>query len=309
MAAYDVIIIGAGPAGLTAAIYARRAGWTTLVLEDAVCGGQMVNTPEVENYPAVSKISGAQLSMDLYNHAVEQGADIQFDGVVTADLAGKEKTVHTRSGKEYTARAAIIANGAKRRKLGIPGEEEFAGRGVSYCATCDGGFFRNKVTAVIGGGNTAVEDALYLANLCSEVHVIHRRDTFRAGKVLTDALLSRENIVLHYDSIPLEILASDAGPVASALRIRNVKDGSEQDIPLNGVFIAVGLAPDNQIFAGQVELDKAGYIIAGEDTHTNLEGVYAAGDTRTKTLRQIVTAAGDGAVAATEANHYLASQA
>ena len=302
---YDVIIIGAGPAGLTAAIYVQRAGYRSVVLEEYVAGGQMANTPEVENYPAVGKISGVELGMNLYNQVLEQGAQVEFDGVASADLTGKVKSVVTQSGRKITAGAVIIANGAKRRKLGVPGEEEYSGRGVSYCATCDGGFYKGKTTVVIGGGNTAVEDALYLANICEEVHLIHRRDAFRAGKVLVDSLLSRENIVIHYDTVPVEVLPDEGGKVVGALKVKNVKTGAETEIPAQGVFVAVGLVPDNKVFEGQVDLDPAGYIAAGEDTRTNLPGVFAAGDTRTKALRQTITAAGDGAVAASEAGSYL----
>ena len=307
MEQYDILIIGAGPAGMTAAIYGQRAGYRTLILEEALLGGQIANTPEVENYPAVGKISGAELGLNLYNQAIEQGAQVEFDGVVSAELSGPQKRLTTQSGKVYTARAVIIANGAKRRKLGIPGEETYAGRGVSYCATCDGGFFKGKATAVIGGGNTALEDALYLANLCTQVHLIHRRDTFRGGKVLVDAVLSRENIQVHYDTVPLEVLSAD-GQKVSGLAVRNVKTDAREELEVSGIFVAVGLAPDNRLFAGQVALDPAGYIVAGEDCKTNLEGVFAAGDTRTKGVRQIVTAAGDGAVAAAEAGNYLMRQ-
>ena len=307
MEQYDILIIGAGPAGMTAAIYGQRAGYRTLILEEAVLGGQIANTPEVENYPAVGRISGVELGMNLYNQVLEQGAQVEFDGVVSAQLAGPLKTLTTQSGKVYTARAVIIANGAKRRKLGIPGEEAYAGRGVSYCATCDGGFFKGKSTVVVGGGNTALEDALYLANLCTQVHLIHRRDTFRGGKVLVDAVLARENIQVHYDTVPVEVVSAD-GQKVSGLAVRNVKTGAQELLEAQGVFVAVGLAPDNQLFAGQIELDPAGYIAAGEDCKTNLEGVFAAGDTRTKTVRQIVTAAGDGAVAAAEAGNYLMRQ-
>lgn len=304
MERYDAIIIGAGPAGLTAAIYLQRAGHSALVLEALSYGGQMANTPEVENYPAVGKISGFELSTNLYNQAVEQGARVEFDGVSGVSLTGNRKRVMTAGGKVFEAGAVIIANGAKRRKLAIPGEDAFAGKGVSYCATCDGGFFRGKTTAVVGGGNTAVEDALYLANLCKQVHLIHRRDSFRAGKVLTDALKARENIVIHYDTVPVEILPGATGATVGALRVRNVKTAAEEALLTDGVFVAVGLVPDNGLFP-EVELDRAGYIVAGEDTRTNLPGVFAAGDTRTKAVRQIVTAAGDGAVAASEAGAYL----
>ena len=225
MEQYDILIIGAGPAGMTAAIYGQRAGYRTLILEEAVLGGQIANTPEVENYPAVGKISGVELGMNLYNQVIEQGAQIEFDGVVSAQLEGTEKRLTTQSGKVYAGRAVIIANGAKRRKLGIPGEETYAGRGVSYCATCDGGFFKGKPTVVIGGGNTALEDALYLANLCTQVHLIHRRDAFRGSKVLVDRLHQNEvlapvngNIsvlVAPYDTRILVETAPDALPAAT----------------------------------------------------------------------------------------------
>ncbi len=305
MEQYDVIIIGAGPAGLTAAIYVQRAGLHALVLEEYVCGGQIANTPEVENYPAVTKISGVDLSMNLYNQAVEQGAQVLFEGVGSVALEGREKNVTTKGGRTYAAKAIIIANGAKRRKLGIPGEEELAGKGVSYCATCDGGFYKGKTTVVVGGGNTAVEDALYLANLCEQVHIVHRRDAFRAGRVLTDALQKQENITIHFDAVPVEVESNTSTGMVSGLRIRSVKTNREETISAQGVFVAVGLVPDNSMFSGQITLDPAGYIEAGEDTRTNIPGVYAAGDTRSKSLRQIVTAAGDGAVAASEAGNYI----
>lgn len=304
---YDIIIIGAGPCGLTAALYARRAAYKVLVLEESAVGGQMVNTPEVENYPGIGKVTGVQLSMDLYQQATDLGATIEYDGVVTAQLKGESKTVMTQSGKEYSARAVIIANGARRRKLGIPGEDTFGGKGVSYCATCDGGFFKGKDVAVIGGGNTAIEDAIYLCNVAKTVHVIHRRDTFRASPVLVESMKKRENVTIHYDAVPLEIRPDDSGSRVGTLDIRRIKEEQICSLAVQGVFVAVGLEPDNNRFAHQLTLDKTGYIVAGEDTKTNVPGVFAAGDTRTKTLRQIVTAASDGAVAAFEAGAYLES--
>lgn len=304
MQQFDVVIIGAGPAGLTCAIYLQRAGYKTLVLEELVFGGQIANTPEVENYPGLGKVSGIELSTKLYEHAVQQGAHIEFDGVTGAELTGREKSVKTASGKEYTCRALVIANGAKRRKLAIPGETEFSGKGVSYCATCDGGFFRGKHTAVIGGGNTALEDAIYLANLCEKVYLIHRRDRFRAGAVLTDALNARENIEVVYDSIPLEILGDESQSRVATLTVQQKNTLQTRQLPISGVFVAVGLVPQNTLFPAEL-LDANGYIIAGENTHTTIPGVFAAGDTRTKLVRQIVTAAGDGAAAAAAIGEYF----
>lgn len=293
----DVLIIGGGPAGLSAAIYAKRAGVSTLVLEQSIYGGQITNTPEVENYPGVLKISGADLAMLLYEQVNDLGVEVRLEGVESLDLTGPVKTVRTAQ-ETYEARTVIIANGAKRRKLECPGEERLAGHGVSYCATCDGAFFRGKEVAIVGGGNTALEDALFLSNHCSMVHLVHRRDAFRGSKILADAVLARENIQIHYDSVTQEIQGDSK---VSAIVLKNVKTDAVETVPVSGVFVAVGLAPDNGIFAGQVELDPAGYIVAGEDCKTSQEGVYAAGDTRTKEVRQIITAAADGAVAAVEA--------
>lgn len=302
---YDVIVIGGGPGGYTAALYAARANLSVAILEKLSPGGQMGTTDVIDNYPGFPQgVNGFELAMQMKEGAERFGAQTQLAEVTQVELAGQVKTIHT-SGGDYQARTVVLATGAHPRELGLPGERELRGRGVSYCATCDGGFYKGKTTVVIGGGNTAVEDALYLANICEEVHLIHRRDAFRAGKVLVDSLLSRENIVIHYDTVPVEVLPDESGKVVGALKVKNVKTGAETEIPAQGVFVAVGLVPDNKVFEGQVDLDPAGYIAAGEDTRTNLPGVFAAGDTRTKALRQIITAAGDGAVAASEAGSYL----
>lgn len=298
---YDVVIIGAGPAGLSAAVYARRAGLSVAVLEQNIYGGQIVNTPEVENYPGTGKTTGVELAMALYNQAAETGADIILEGVTEVRLQQNPKVVVTTGG-EYEAGAVIIANGAKRRLLGCPGEDTFSGRGVSYCATCDGAFFRGKEVSIVGGGNTALEDALFLANNCSKVYLIHRRDQFRGGKILVDAVVAKQNIEILYDSTVEEVKGSDK---VEAIRVRNKLSGEEKEMPVAALFVAVGLAPENSLFAGQVELSEAGYIAAGEDCCTSCDGVFVAGDTRTKELRQIVTAAADGAVAATAAARWL----
>lgn len=298
----DVLIIGAGPAGLSAAIYALRAGHTAVVLEELIYGGQVANTPDVENYPAIGHISGVDFAMNIYNQAVALGADVQFDGAAAVDLTGPVKKVTTTGGKVWEAKTVIIANGARRRKLECPGEAEFTARGVSYCATCDGAFYRGQDVAIVGGGNTALEDAMFLANNCKTVHLIHRRDTFRGNQILVDALLKKENITIHYDSVPQRITGEQT---VSGITLKNVKTEEETSVPVSGVFVAVGLIPDNALFADQITLDPAGYVQAGEDCHTNLPGVFVAGDTRTKTLRQIVTAASDGAMAAVEASNYI----
>ena len=291
---YDVLILGGGPAGLTAALYAKRAGVSVLVLEKTIYGGQVVNTPMVENYPGIQTIAGADLAMALYYQVTSLGVEIRVVEPVSVQLDTNTKAIATARGL-YEGKTVIIANGVKRRKLGCPGEEKFSGRGVSYCATCDGAFFRGKVAAIVGGGNTALEDALFLANHCSAVHLIHRREQFRGSQILAEAVKKRENIILHYNTVVEEIAGEDK---VTGLRLKEVTTGTETLLAAEGVFVAIGLMPDNGFFTGQLELDGAGYIRAGEDCRTNLPGVFAAGDTRTKAVRQIITAAADGAVAA-----------
>ena len=297
----DLFIIGAGPAGLSAAIYARRAGLSVIIAESSMYGGQILTTPEVENYPAVKKIAGWELAESLYEQASALGAELIFEEVSGIEDNGATKLVTTSAGV-YETRTIIIANGAKRRKLEVPGEDRLMGRGVSYCATCDGAFFAGKIAAVVGGGSTALEDALYLANLCSKVHLIHRREGFRGQQTLLDAVLAHEKIEVHTNRIPLEVEGEEA---VRAIRLRDTLNGEEETIETDAVFVAIGLSPDNGIFAPLIRLDENGYILASEDCHTNVPGIYVAGDTRRKALRQIVTAAADGAVAATEASGYL----
>ncbi len=300
MKQFDCIIIGAGTAGLTAAVYAQRAGLKTVVLEGGIYGGQITNTPDVENYPAIDKISGFEFAMNMYNQAVKFGTVVEMESVTKVELEGDIKKAYTAS-EEYCAKTLIIANGAKRRKLGCPGEEELSGKGVSYCATCDGAFFKGKDVVIVGGGNTALEDAIYLASICNKVHVVHRRDEFRASSVIVESLKAQKNIEIHYDSVTESINGENK---VESVTLKNVKTNEAETIEVSGVFVAVGLVPDNEMYA-PVKLDKTGYIIAGEDCKTNIDGVYAAGDTRTKTLRQLVTAAADGAVAANEAANYI----
>ena len=300
---YDVLILGGGPAGLAAALYAKRAGVSVLVLERSIYGGQVTNTPTVENYPGILNISGVDLAMALYEQVTGLGIEVRLEEPVSYQLDAPAKAVATARGL-YEAKAVIVANGVKRRTLGCPGEERLAGRGVSYCATCDGAFFQGAEVAIVGGGNTALEDALFLSNNCAAVHLIHRRDQFRGSSILAEAVKKRQNIHLHLNSVVEEITGEEK--VAGA-RLRDVTTGEETRLELSGVFVAVGLAPDNAAFAGQLALDGAGYIQAGEDCRTNLAGVFAAGDTRTKEVRQIITAAADGAVAALGAANYVNS--
>lgn len=298
---YDCIIIGAGPAGLTAAIYAARAGKNVVVFEELIQGGQVANTPEVENYPAIKKVSGVEFAMNIYDQATSLGVEVIYDKVSDVELTGKTKIIKTSS-KTYEAKTVIIANGVKRRKLGCDGEERLSGMGVSYCATCDGAFYKQKVTAVVGGGNTALEDALYLANICTQVHLIHRRDNFRGNKILADLVEEKENIIIHYNS---EVLKINGENKVESITLRTIGTDETEIVDLSGVFVAIGLMPENDIFKNQIKLDKNGYIEAGEDCHTNIDGVFVAGDTRTKILRQIVTATSDGAMAATEMVNYI----
>ena len=296
----DLLIVGGGPAGMTAAIYGCRAGLNCLVLEGNTPGGQMVNTPEIENYPAFPKAEGWQLAQEMYRQAEKLGAVFRFEKVLSASLAGKEKKVVTAKG-EYRADAVILANGVKRRKLGCPGENRLSGKGVSYCAYCDGAFFKGRDTAVIGGGNTALEDALYLSGLCREVFLIHRREEFRGEERLLDQVKQRENIRLLSSCQVKEI----AGEEKVERLVLEQKDGKERQLLVQAVFIAIGLEPDNGAFREELLLDENGYIAADESCQTNLPGVFAAGDTRKKSLRQIVTAVSDGAAAAVAAKQYL----
>lgn len=324
---YDLIIIGSGPAGLSAAIYAQRARLDTLVIEKhMVSGGQVLTTYEVDNYPGMPGIGGFELGTRLREHAEKLGARFVTDEVERVEFgegegdllkaaqleqqpnlreAGQEgkhgiKEVIGREGR-YQARAILIATGASHRKLGVRGEEELSGAGVSYCATCDGAFFKNKVTAVIGGGDVALEDAVFLSRLCSKVYLIHRRDEFRGAKSLQEAVFKQDQIEILWDTVVEEIRGE--GKVEE-LKLKNRKTGQSSTLKVQGVFIAVGILPNSRIFEGLVEMDQ-GYIRAGEDTKTSAPGIFAAGDVRTKGLRQIVTAAADGANGVAAVERYL----
>ena len=297
---YDVIIVGAGPAGLTAAIYTCRAEKRTLVLEAKSYGGQIINTPDIANYPVAPNISGFEFATTLYNQAKDLGAEIKFEKVTGVEN-GDVKTVSTPK-NTYQAKTVILATGAENRKLGVAQEENLVGKGVSYCATCDGNFFRKKDVAVAGGGNTAVEDALYLADLANTVYLIHRRDAFRADAALVSRLKAKENVQLVLNSNVTKLVAETR---LQAVEVTNKLSGEVTTLPVQGLFVAVGQVPENENFRTLVELDAGGYAVAGENCNTKTPGIFVAGDNRTKEVRQLVTAASDGAVAATEAIKYL----
>jgi len=353
---YDVIIVGAGTAGLSAAIYTVRSGKSALVLEATSYGGQIINTPDIENYPGIAHISGFDFATGLYNQAKDLGAEVKFERVISitdaasanADTSasaheaiatptkkqidvditanssevsaasnkkqagveteaagnGKFKLVKT-SGGEYTAKAVILATGAKNRPLGLPNEQALVGKGVSYCATCDGMFFRKKAVAVNGGGNTAVEDAAFLANYCSKVYIIHRRDTFRADAAEVERLRAKENVEFVLNSTVTKLNADTSG--LTSIDVTNKTTGEVRNLPVAGLFVAIGQAPDNSAFSNVAKLDPKGYIEAGEDLKTGTEGIFTAGDCRTKAVRQLTTAASDGAVAALAACRYIDS--
>lgn len=300
----DVIIIGSGPAGLTAAIYASRAELKGLVIEkSSISGGQIINTYEVDNYPGIPGISGFELANRFREHCDRLGMEFAEGEVakITVEENGV-KNVILEDGTVYQTKTVIIAGGVENRKLEVPGEEELAGMGVSYCATCDGAFFKGRVVAVVGGGDVAVEDAIFLARLAKKVYVIHRRDEFRAAKSLVSRLMAMENVEVIWDSVVERIEGSD---IVTGVQISNKKTGEKTELPLEGVFVAVGNKPLSKNYEGVVELDEAGYIKAGEDCQTSVPGILAAGDIRTKPLKQIITAAADGANAITTVERYL----
>lgn len=300
---YDLIIVGAGPAGLSAAVYGMRAGLALIVIEQTpMGGGQVIDTSEVDNYLGLPGINGFELGQKFRQHADALGAVFQSGRVVSVHDDGDKKVVETADGAKYEARALILAGGAEHAKLGVPGEESLRGQGVSYCATCDGAFFRKRDVAVIGGGDVAVEDAVYLAGLCRKVYLIHRRDSLRAAKSLQKKLFSCENVELVWDSILQKINGSD---LVEGITVHCIKEDNEREIAVEGVFIAVGMNPNTEAYRETVACDEKGYIIAGEDCVTNVPGIFAAGDIRTKALRQIVTAVSDGACAVASAERYL----
>lgn len=299
---YDVIIIGSGPAGLSAAIYAARACFRTLLIEkQPMGGGQILNTADVDNYPGMPGISGFELGQKLIRHAKKLGIEQVTEEVIEIDCLGNVKKVMTNK-QSYQAHALIYAAGASHKVLGVPGEKTFLGRGVSYCATCDGAFFRGKTVAVAGGGDVALEEALYLAKACSKVYLIHRRDAFRGAKSLEERVKAEEKITLLLHTIVTEICGEEK---VERICLSNLMDGTEETLEADGIFIAIGLTPNTGLLEGQAEMDHNGYLLAGENCRTSVEGLYAAGDARTKALRQIVTAAADGANAVSDIEKWI----
>lgn len=299
---YDTVIIGGGPAGYTAALYASRAGLDTLVIEKMSAGGQMALTGEIDNYPGFPEgVDGFTLGANMQAAAERFGAKTEYAEVLSLELAEKIKKIITSS-KTVLAKTVIIATGAEPRELGIKSEKELVGKGVHYCAHCDGRFYKGKTVAVVGGGNSAVSDALYLSRLAKKVYLVHRRDTLRATKIYLDPLKRAENIEFLFDSTLVDIVAE---PRVKQAKIKDLKNGKENYIDCDGIFISIGRTPTTAFLNGAVPLDPQGYIIADESTRTSIDGVFAAGDVRTKTLRQIVTAVSDGAIAASAAEEYI----
>ena len=299
----DILIIGAGTAGLSAAIYGLRAGCRVILTEANVHGGQIINTSVVENYPAIEEISGFDFAQNLYKQVKKLGGQVIYQKIQGLNLAGDTKTIETNR-SIFKAKTVIIATGVTHRVLGVQGEDKLMGRGISFCATCDGAFFKEKTTMVVGGGNTALEDALFLANLCPKVYLVHRRDAFRGHQILADQVKAKDNIEIIYDSTVEEFIGDLR---LTQVKVKNKNTGDTRLLEVDGAFMAVGQIPQNQMFAGSITLDAEGYILAGEDCKTNLPGVWCAGDCRQKPLRQLITAAADGAVAATGAAAYLHS--
>ena len=301
---YDVVIIGGGPAGLGAALYCLRGGMKTLLVEKLFCGGQAATTYEVENYLGFAEpVSGPELVMNMEKHVRHFGAEIVNQDVQELILDGAEKKI-VCARETYTAKAVILCTGATPRTLGLPNEDALRGSGVSYCATCDGAFYRGKSVAVVGGGDTALEDALFLSNFCKEVYLIHRRDAYRAAKILVDKLEQNEKIKRINDSVVTGI-NTNADQVVESVTVENVKTQESSTLPISGLFVAVGTIAENRLFKDKVACDENGYVLTDESMRTSVEGVFAAGDIRKKPLRQIITAAADGAVAANAAIDYI----
>lgn len=300
---YDMLIIGGGPGGYTAALYAARSGLRVMVLEKLSAGGQMAQTHQIDNYPGFAQgVDGFELAMQMQEQAQRFGAETEYAEVYSLDLKAEPKAAHTSEG-DFFGRTVVLATGAGPRLLGVEGEQAMTGRGVAYCAACDGMFYKDKTVVVVGGGNSAAADALLLSRIAKEVILVHRRDSLRATRIYHGSLEAAQNLRFQWNSVVTGLLGEDR---LSGIRVKNVHTGEESEIACDGLFISVGRTPATQLVEGQLELDKAGYIPAGEDTKTAIPGVFAVGDVRTKQVRQVVTAVADGAVAAHMAEEYLA---
>lgn len=300
---YDILIVGAGPAGMTAAIYGQRGGKKTIVFDKLSYGGQVINTGEVANYPGMPNMTGLDFAEKTYNQMKDLGAEMSYEEIAEVKDADKPiKTVITTSGKEYQCKAIIIATGSSPRPLGVENEERFKGAGISYCATCDGAFFRNKTVAVCGGGNTALEDAEVLSDIAEKVYLIHRRDEFRADATNVKRVKGKKNVELVLDSV---VTAINGERFIQSLEVQNKNTEEKRELKIDGLFVAIGQMPENDIFKDIVKLNKAGYIEAGEDCLTGTDGIFVAGDCRTKKVRQITTAVSDGAIAALAAIEHI----
>ncbi|MFJ8236706.1 thioredoxin-disulfide reductase [Ureibacillus sp. NPDC094379] len=299
---YDVVIIGAGPAGMTAAVYASRANLSTIMIERGIPGGQMANTEEVENYPGFDTILGPELSTKMFEHAKKFGAEYAY-GDVSEIINGEDYKIIKAGSKEYKTRSIIITSGAEYKKMGIPGEKELGGRGVSYCAVCDGAFFKQKNLIVVGGGDSAVEEGVYLTRFADKVTIVHRRDQLRAQKILQDRAFANEKVDFIWNNTIKEINEKD-GKVGSVTLVNTV-DGTEQEVEADGVFIYIGMIPLTAPFQNLGILNEQGYVVTNDKMETSVKGIFAAGDVRDKMLRQIVTATGDGSIAAQSAQHFV----
>lgn len=300
---YDILIIGAGPAGMTAAIYGQRGGKKTIVFDKLSYGGQVINTAEVANYPGMPNMTGLDFAEKTYNQMKDLGAEMSYEEISEIRDAGKPiKTVVTSSGKEYECKTIIIATGSSPRPLGVENEDRFKGAGISYCATCDGAFFKNKTVAVCGGGNTALEDAEVLSDIAEKVYLVHRRDEFRADATNVKRVKAKKNVELVLDSV---VTAINGERFIQGIEVENKKTSEKRELKIDGLFVAIGQMPENEIFRDIVTLNKAGYVEAGEDCLTGTDGIFAAGDCRTKKVRQITTAVSDGAIAALAAIEHV----